>query len=181
MPLQLLPVLGYWAAVWSLLDAGGIAESTRRARLIHLEAFYTHVEETHGIGQLDDALACIDLPALGGMLEAFFLFLKNQPAPTAYKETRWRTAVTFVRSICERIGRTNIDRKCLDDIELRLNMLDRLYTQLRTSRRSRTPDVRSLPSVRKRATAILLPLEHHHIRLVAAGNVHRDRQGLQIG
>jgi integrase len=158
MSLQLLPIHcatltdagrlpRYWAAVWSLLDGGGIAESTRRARLIHLEAFYLHVDETHGRGQLDDALACIDLPALGAMLEAFFLSLKNQPAPTAYKETRWRTAITFVRSICERIGRTSIDRKRLDDIELRLNMLDRLYTQLRTSRRSRTPNVRSLPSV----------------------------------
>jgi integrase len=158
MPLQLLAVHGatltdagrlprYWAAVWSLLDAGGIAESTRRARLSHLKAFYTHVDETHGGGQLDDALACIDLPALGGMLEGFFLSLKNQPTPTEFKETRWRTAVTFVRSICERVGRTGIDRKRLDDIELRLNMLDRLYTQLRTSRRLRRQDVRSLPSV----------------------------------
>jgi hypothetical protein len=27
----------------------------------------------------------------------------------------------------------------------------------------------------------LLPLEHHHIRIVAVGNLHGDRQSLQIG
>jgi hypothetical protein len=27
----------------------------------------------------------------------------------------------------------------------------------------------------------LLPLERHYIRLVAAGNLHSDRQSLQIG
>jgi hypothetical protein len=30
-------------------------------------------------------------------------------------------------------------------------------------------------------TEQLLPLEHHDIRLLAAGKVHRDGQGLQIG
>jgi hypothetical protein len=41
--------------------------------------------------------------------------------------------------------------------------------------------VRKCSSVRPVQRFVRLPpLEHHHIRLVAAGNVHRKRQGFQI-
>ena len=157
MPIQTLPVHGttlvdfkglprFWAAVWSQFELSGIAASTRRDRLMHVDAFYAHADETHGHGALDDALAGVELDRLGEMLEAFFLALKNRPAPTAYAEARWRASLMFVKQTCERIGRTSANPKTLGAIEVRLNALDRLYSQLRTSRHQRTQHVRSLPS-----------------------------------
>jgi hypothetical protein len=136
----------FWATVWTLLELAALAASTRKERLTHLEAFYLHTEQTHGHGQLEDAVSTIDLDTLGEMLEGFFLSLKNQPVQSLYAEARWRTATSFVRAVCQRLGRAATGRHRLKEIELRLARLERLYAPLRVTRRMATRRLRSLPS-----------------------------------
>lgn len=47
----------YWAAAWTLLIGGSLAESTLKKKLTHIEAFYQHAEDGHEPGLLDDDIA----------------------------------------------------------------------------------------------------------------------------
>lgn len=71
---QMLP--RYWAAVWSLFHAGGLAPSTHKRKLSHIEALYVHVE--HAGVCLDDLIHRQDLAGLGDALEG--LCCTNRPA-----------------------------------------------------------------------------------------------------
>jgi hypothetical protein len=46
----------YWAAAWTLLIGGSLAESTLKKKLAHIEAFYQHAEDGHESGFLDGAV-----------------------------------------------------------------------------------------------------------------------------
>jgi hypothetical protein len=96
----------YWAAAWTLLIGGSLAETTLKKKLIHIEAFYQHAEDGHEPGLLDDALGLQDLPTLEGLLESYFVTLRSVPQVRSSAEQRWRDAVGFVREISERLTRT---------------------------------------------------------------------------
>ena len=137
----------YWATIWSMFDLNGLASSTQRALLAHVEALYAHTEASAHLMPLDDVLADINISALEAILESFFLSIRNVPDPGLSADRRWRTAFRFVGSTIERIqGCTPGRQHSLDQCRLRLEHLDRLYSHLRVSRARPTPRIRALPS-----------------------------------
>jgi|GEM_PF-4417551 len=123
----------YWAAVWELLNGGGLAESTLREKLGHIEALYLHVEARDG--SLDDSLARLDFDALSNALESLFVTLRNVPAPTQRAQKRWNAAFHFVRDACDRIASNPHAGNRMADIRSRIERLDRLYLGLRPLRK----------------------------------------------
>jgi integrase len=136
----------YWAAAWTLLIGGSLAESTLKQRLSNIEAFYQHAEDGRLPGVLDDALGRQDLPTLEELLESYFVTLRNVPAVRSSTEQRWRDAVSFVREISERLTRTLEASSRLANVTVRLERLDRLYGQLRIAKRTDVHFVRALPA-----------------------------------
>lgn len=136
----------YWAAVWTLLIGGSLAESTMKRKLIHIEAFYRHADDGREPGLLDDALGKQDLSLIEGILESYFVSLRNVPLITPSAEQRWRDAISFVREISERLTRTSEMSNRLADVSIKLDRLDRLYGQLRISKKTNTHFVRALPA-----------------------------------
>lgn len=65
----------YWAASWTLIVGGSLANSTLKQRLTNIDAFYIHVDTGRRSGFLDDALGVLDLPVLEELLEAYFVTL----------------------------------------------------------------------------------------------------------
>ena len=122
----------YWATVWSLLHGGSLAPSTLKKKLGHIEALYAHTESMGG--NLDDALADLELKLLGNALEAFFVQLRNVPRPTHTATKRWETAFHFVREICMRLEKNPAKGRKLEDIQAHIFHLDNLYLGLRPFR-----------------------------------------------
>ena len=122
----------FWAAVWILLHGSSLAISTQKKKLGHIEALYRHTEALGG--NLDDALAELDLDRLGNALESFFIALRNLPEPTTTAAFRWDTAFHFVRDTCLRLEKNPAVGKKLNDIDERMRRLD--------IRRLRWPSVR---------------------------------------
>lgn len=137
----------YWSAAWTLLIGGSLAESTLKKKLIHIEAFYQHAEDRHRPGFLDDVLGSQDLPILEGLLESYFVSLRNVPKVGPSAEQRWRDAVGFVREMSERLTRTSEMSERFADVAVRLERLDRLYGQLRITKKNNVHFVRALPAV----------------------------------
>lgn len=136
----------HWAAAWTLLVGGSLAESTLKRRLSHIEAFYLHVEEDRPAGHLDDALGHQDLLSVEELLESYFVALRNTPVIKSSTERRWRDAAAFVRDITERLMRSPEVSGKFGDILVRFERLDRLYGQLRIGRRTNVSFVRALPA-----------------------------------
>lgn len=136
----------YWATAWTLLIGGSLAESTLKKKLTHIEAFYQHAEDGHEPGVLDDALGSQDISILEGLLESYFVTLRNVPQIRSSAEERWRDAVAFVREISERLTRTPEMSARLADVTSRLERLDRLYGQLRIAKRKIVYFARALPA-----------------------------------
>jgi len=136
----------YWATAWTLLIGGSLAESTLKKKLTHIEAFYQHAEDGHEPGSLDDALGRQDISTVEGLLESYFVTLRNVPQIRSSAEERWRDAVAFVREVSERLTRTPEMSARLADVTLRLERLDRLYGQLRIAKRTNVHFARALPA-----------------------------------
>lgn len=120
----------FWATVWSMLDGAHLAPSTLHRKLNYIEALYAHTESLGG--NLDDALAELDLERLGSALEAFFIKLRNTPRPTHATEKRWSTAFHFARTVCQRIEKTPASSsKRFAEVEAFSSKLDNLYLGLR--------------------------------------------------
>lgn len=138
---QMLP--RYWAAVWSLFHAGGLAPSTHKRKLSHIEALYVQAENA-GVC-LDDLIHRLDLDGLGNALEAFFISLRNVPDPSSQALARWNGAFHFVRDACERIARKPGAKLRMNEVQEKIASLDRLYLGLRPQRRRMSTTVRALP------------------------------------
>lgn len=136
----------YWATAWCLLVGGSLAESTLKKRLSNIEAFYLHVDSDRQLGFLDDAVGRQDLPLLEELLESYFVSLRNVPEVGATAEQRWRDAVGFTREISERLSRTPELSERFADLTIRLERLDRLYGQLRMTRKTTPHFARALPA-----------------------------------
>jgi len=138
---QMLP--RYWATVWTIFHAGGLAPSTHKRKLSDIEALYEHAEQTNVC--LDDLIARLDLDAIGHVLEAFFISLKNLPVPSSQALRRWNMAFHFVRDVCERIARSPHTARRMVEVREKIATLDRLYMGLRPQRRRIASKVRALP------------------------------------
>jgi integrase len=136
----------YWAAAWCLIVGGSLALTTLKRRLSHIDAFYVHADSDSKHGVLDDALGRLDLPLLEELLESYFISLRNVPEVGATAEESWREAVGFTREISERLSRTPELSLRLADIGIRLERLDRMYTQLRMTKKTKPKLVRALPA-----------------------------------
>lgn len=122
----------YWATAWTLLHGADLAPSTLKRKLGHIEALYAHTESLGG--NLDDALADLDLTLLGNALEAFFVLLRNVPRPTVTTAKRWTTAFHFVRDTCLRLEKNPAVGRKLADVQAHISRLDNLYLGLRPFR-----------------------------------------------
>ena len=129
--------------MWVEFHGAGLATSTLHEKLSHIEALYDHAESA-GIN-LDDALAELDFPALGSVLESFFVNLRNVPARTSPIQRRWNTAFHFVRDTCERLERNPAQAYRMTEIRERIHQLDRLYLGLRPYRTRFKAQPRALP------------------------------------
>jgi len=138
---QMLP--RYWPAVWALLHGGGLADSTLRRKLTHIEALYKHVEEAGG--ELDDILSALDFDALSNALESFFSMLRNTPESSSQATARWRTAFHFSRDTCERIARNPATARRMDEVREKISRLDKLYLGLRPRKKKISAQIRALP------------------------------------
>lgn len=72
----------YWATVWSSLSLGTLSYNTRLLKLRHVEDVYLFADELHGVSSLDDALGSLDVDRIAGILESFFISLRNKPTRT---------------------------------------------------------------------------------------------------
>jgi len=122
----------YWASAWTLLHGADLAPSTLKRKLGYIEAFYAHTESLGG--NLDDALADLDLTLLGNTLEAFFVLLRNVPRPTGTTAKRWTTAFQLVRDTCLRLEKNPAVGRKLADVQAHISRLDNLYLGLRPFR-----------------------------------------------
>lgn len=120
-----------------------MASSTLEERLSHIEAFYQHTELAGGC--LDDALATLDFDRLTIALEAFFVSLRNVPAPTTRAQKRWNAAFHFVRDTCDRIASNPYAGNRMADIKGQIDRLDRLYLGLRPLKKRLGTMPRALP------------------------------------
>lgn len=136
----------YWAAAWGLIVGGSLAQSTLKGRLSRIDAFYVHADSDGRHGRLDDALGQLNLPLLEELLESYFISLRNVPEVGATAEEMWRDAVGFTREIAERLSRTPELSLLFAEIGIRLERLDRMYTQLQVSKKIVPRFVRALPA-----------------------------------
>ena len=132
----------YWAVVWAAYQPGGLANSTLDKKLAGIDALYEFSEECSGLGALDDAIAALDVEALSGILEGFYLTIKNNPPITTASEIRWQSALQFVLDSIRRLDRVS-DRWEL--LNLRLAHFELLNAHLHVSKQRRPQRVRSLP------------------------------------
>lgn len=115
-----------------MLHGADLAPSTLKRKLGHIEALYAHTESLGG--NLDDALADLDLTLVGNALEAFFVQLRNVPSPTQTAAKRWAAAFHFVRDTCLRIEKNPAVGRKLADVQAHISRLDNLYLGLRPFR-----------------------------------------------
>lgn len=133
----------YWPAVWAVFHGGGLAPSTLREKLSHIEALYEHTDGIGGV--LDDALSELDFNVLSAVLESFFVVLRNVPSPSGKAQARWNTAFHFVRDTCERLERNPSVSNRMADIRARMSRLDNLYLGLKPFRKRLGSQLRAIP------------------------------------
>jgi len=133
----------YWAAVWSLLHGGGLAEQTLLRKLRHIDALYVHAESLQT--NLDDVFSALNVDALDSTLESFFICLKNSPEPSSQVLARWNSAFHFVRDTCTRIAKNPAVRLSLEEVHAKVTRLDKLYMGLHPRRKTHQSKVRAIP------------------------------------
>lgn len=136
----------YWAAIWSALTSHELELSTEVKKLRYIESFYAFADELHGCGYLDSALGRLDLPAIGDIMEAYFISLRNRSDISSATEANWQTCLGFAKDIVGRLAKTGIHTTSLAKTEARLHQLDTLYGQLRIQKTRRPDILRSLPA-----------------------------------
>jgi len=133
----------YWAAVWTLMHGGGLADETLKRKLRHIDALYEHADL---IGlQLDDVLGGLEFGVLENVLESFFIALRNAPEPSSQVLNRWNTAFHFARDTCLRLSKNPQARASLEQVHLQVSRLDKLYLGLRPKKKRGTAQVRAVP------------------------------------
>lgn len=137
----------YWATAWALVTSQDLAPSTESKKLRYIEALYVFADDLNVPGFLDDCLSSCNLSAIGNLLEAYFISLRNREKLTEAAEKQWQTGLGFVCDVVTRISKSSSaasDR--FAKLESKLLHLDSLYGQLRIQK-SRRPDIlRSLPA-----------------------------------
>lgn len=135
----------YWSAVWASFLPADLAPSTISQKLSRVEAFYQYVDESQGLGALDDALGAFDVDAICSALEGYFLTLRNR-AVTPASEERWQSALQFVTETIQRLTRGSLALDQQRALSGRLMKIELLNGHLHVGRRRRTERIRSLPS-----------------------------------
>ena len=136
----------YWSVVWSSLFAHSLELSSQTSKLRYIEALYLFGDKLKRIGYLDDILSELNISALGALLEAFFIQLRNQNKITGATEIKWQTCFAFVKLITNLLSKNQIDINKLSAIESKLFHLGQLYGQLRIQKSKRPDNLRSLPA-----------------------------------
>ncbi|WP_109480594.1 site-specific integrase [Paraburkholderia sp. C35] len=146
----------YWAAVWSTMSSSRLAASTHAKKLRYLENLYQHAAGIGGPYALDDALGTLNDQALAGILESWFVSIRNQSAVSGADEMRWQTGLEFVSSIVTWLSKSEASNDRLRSIEHRLHRLTGLYGQLHVRRDNSVETVRSLPASTVEALYLVL-------------------------
>lgn len=129
-----------------MYQAADLAPFSKRKLLSHVEALYQFCEQLRGYGVLDDALFRVDIQMLGELLEAYFISIRNLPNINESTQLKWQTAFRFVSDVILRLSKSNLPISQLQQIKVRLEQLQVLYSQLRIGKK-RTQDIlRALPS-----------------------------------
>lgn len=136
----------YWATIWSLYQTADLSAGTLRKHLSDIEALYQFSDKLKGIGALDDAIGYVDIDALGEILEAYFISIRNQSTVTESAQQRWRSAYQFLSDVILRLSKSNLPTVRLQSIQNRLDRLEQLYAQLRIGRKRSQETLRALPA-----------------------------------
>jgi hypothetical protein len=136
----------YWATIRTAVTSHDAAPSTEMKTLRHIEALYVFADDLNYPGFLDDALWKYDWDALGDVLEAYFISLRNRPKLTESAQKQWQDGLSFVRDVVTRISKNVGGLPELTPSDARLRCLDSLYGQPRIQK-TRRPDILcSLPA-----------------------------------
>lgn len=107
----------YWASVWAFMANHDLAASSQVKKLRQIESLYVHADRLFGAHALDEALGTLNDPALGEILESWFISIRNQPAVGPADESRWRTGLEFVVSIVSWLSKSTLPTERLRQIE----------------------------------------------------------------
>lgn len=135
----------FWATIWQLYLPSDLARSTIAKQLAYVESFYQFADQLDGPGALDNAIANIDLTALGTVLESFFISIQNQPITTS-SEAKWNTVMRFVGECVTRLSKSSPALNRINEIDARIARLNLLYKNLRIKKRKTQEPLRSLPA-----------------------------------
>lgn len=135
----------YWATVWSSLSLGHLSHNTRLMKLRYVEDAYLFADELLGFGALDDALGFQNVEKVAGILEGFFISLRNKATRTTSDEARWRTVYDFVSSVLSWQSRGGL-HGALSETSKKLRHLNGLYKQLHVQSSKRQEMLRALPA-----------------------------------
>lgn len=125
------------------MHGGALADETLKRKLRHIDALYDHAD---GIGvQLDDVLSRLEFDVLESVLESFFIGLRNAPEPASQVLKRWQIAFHFARDTCLRNAKNPQARATLEQIQLQVSRLDKLYLGLRPRKKRGTAQLRAVP------------------------------------
>lgn len=136
----------YWVLVWSSLFTHNLKETTIKVKLSHLESLYEFADNLKGYGFLDDIITTVDVSQIGDLLEAFFINLRNQEKLTEATEKKWQTCYGFIKDLTTQISKNNMGSNKYSILELKLNKLSFLYSQLKIQKTKKPDILRSLPT-----------------------------------
>lgn len=136
----------YWPVIWSALFTHNLELTSETAKLRHIESLYLFADKIKQTGYLDDMISNLNIVAIGDLLEAFFIQLRNQSKVTGATEIKWQTCFSFVKTIVTHLSKSQIDKNTFSEIESKLFHLGHLYGQLRIQKSKRPDIMRSLPA-----------------------------------
>jgi len=135
----------YWASIWTAMSMGDLSHNTRIAKLRHIEDFYRFAEQLNGDGALDDALGLPNYELLSGILESYFVSLRNKPNRTAADEAKWRTVYEFATSVISWLPPDRTKGTLIEALK-RIQNLSTLYNQLHVQGAQKQEMLRALPA-----------------------------------
>ncbi|MDX1914053.1 MAG: tyrosine-type recombinase/integrase [Methylophilus sp.] len=135
----------YWSVIWSSIYTHNLELNSETAKLRHIESLYLFADKIK-LGYLDDIISGLDIVAIGDLLEAYFIQLRNQSNITGATEINWQTCFSFVKTIITLLSKSQIDSNAFQKIESKLFHLGQLYGQLRIQKSKRPDHIRSLPA-----------------------------------
>lgn len=136
----------YWATVYEITALSGLRDRTVKWCLLAIEAFYSMIEDLHGVDCLDQLLHRADVNALGVGLEAFFLHERNVAMQDLTdRHDRWTSVKAFVFWILETSSGPEHD---LSHLRTKLhNLGNKLANLTPCPNRAKLSVVRALPSI----------------------------------